>query len=249
MSETNKLYAGLYDNPLTEQAGDCTAKPKVTGTLYNEDVAQQIVKERTEFREETILTILTMADKIKSKAVSEGKIVIDGVGQYSVIIKGVFEGPTSPFDRTKHRLMASYSAGKALREQLAKTEVETEQALAGGPVINVVYDPTAPDTRDQLPFRGMAVIEGNRIALRGTPENAAVIGITFTPVNTTDGDSPVFIAPAKCAPNSPTRLQFVLPAEVTTGDWHVKVTTQYSSSSSFTKEARTYEYTNIVSVF
>ena len=33
-STTNKLYAALYDNVLTEQEGDYTAKPKSTGTVY-----------------------------------------------------------------------------------------------------------------------------------------------------------------------------------------------------------------------
>jgi len=48
------LYAELYDNPLTEKEGDFTAKPKVTGTIRNADIAKRIVEKRTEYRPETI---------------------------------------------------------------------------------------------------------------------------------------------------------------------------------------------------
>lgn len=61
-----KLYADLYDNALTEKEGDCTARPRINGTLYNADIARRIVEKRTEYRPETIENILTMADEEKS---------------------------------------------------------------------------------------------------------------------------------------------------------------------------------------
>ena len=96
------LYAELYDNPLTEKEGDFTAKPKVTGTVRNADIAKRIVAKRTEYRQETIENILRMADEEKSIAIAEGKSVIDGVGQYLVQIKGVFDCETEGFDAKKH---------------------------------------------------------------------------------------------------------------------------------------------------
>ena len=177
MAET-KLYAGLYDNALTEKEGDYTAKAKSTGTVYNADIAQRIVKKRTEYRPETIENILRMADEEKSLAIAEGKTVVDGVGQYMVQIKGGFDTATSPFDHTKHQLVTSYSAGKTLREQLSATEVVMDGAVVTGPVIGAVLDSTTPDTPNQLPFRGMVLIEGTRIALRGADP---AVGITFTP--------------------------------------------------------------------
>ncbi|RHJ91659.1 DNA-binding domain-containing protein [Parabacteroides bouchesdurhonensis] len=244
MAET-KLYAGLYDNALTEKEGDYTAKAKSTGTVYNADIAQRIVKKRTEYRPETIENILRMADEEKSLAIAEGKTVVDGVGQYMVQIKGVFDSATSPFDHTKHQLVTSYSAGKTLREQLSATEVVIDGAVVTGPVIGAVLDPTTPDTPNQLPFRGMVLIEGTRIALRGTDP---AVGITFTPVDTTGGEKPVFITAAQCSPNQPSKLQFSLPAEVSIGDWHVKVATQYTGAKD-TKEPRSYEYPFVVSVY
>lgn len=43
MAEQIILNTDLYDNLLTERKGDYTAKPRITGTLYNTDIAARIV--------------------------------------------------------------------------------------------------------------------------------------------------------------------------------------------------------------
>ena len=42
MAEQIILNTDLYDNLLTERKGDYTAKPRITGTLYNTDIAARI---------------------------------------------------------------------------------------------------------------------------------------------------------------------------------------------------------------
>ena len=86
MAEQIILNTDLYGNLLTERKGDYTAKPRITGTLYNTDIAARIVAARTEYQHGTILNILDMADSHKVQAIAEGKSVVDGVGlttQYS----------------------------------------------------------------------------------------------------------------------------------------------------------------------
>lgn len=48
MADKTILNADLYDNVLTEKPGDYTAKPRITSTARNKDVATRSVKERTE---------------------------------------------------------------------------------------------------------------------------------------------------------------------------------------------------------
>ena len=81
MAEKTFLTVDLYDNVLTEKSNDYTGKVSITGTIHNTDIADRIVKARTEFRPETIVTILGMSDEIKVAAIAEGKSVVDGVGQ------------------------------------------------------------------------------------------------------------------------------------------------------------------------
>ena len=38
------LNIDLYDNIMTEKEGDYTGRPRITGTLYNKQIAARIVK-------------------------------------------------------------------------------------------------------------------------------------------------------------------------------------------------------------
>ena len=123
MAEQIILNTDLYDNLLTERKGDYTAKPRITGTLYNTDIAARIVAARTEYQHGTILNILDMADSHKVQAIAEGKSVVDGVGKYLVNVQGAFEGEKAQFEPGKHALGITYTMGKLLRETLKLVKV------------------------------------------------------------------------------------------------------------------------------
>ena len=108
------LNADLYDNVLTPEPGDYTAKPVITGTYHNTDIAADIVAERTEYRQETIENILALADKKKVQAIANGKSLVDGVGQWLLNLSGSFEGESPRFDPEKHRVGVTFTPGKAL---------------------------------------------------------------------------------------------------------------------------------------
>ncbi len=114
------LNIDLYDNIMTEKEGDYTGRPRITGTLYNKQIAARIVKAGTEYKQESIEYILDRADKAKVEAIAEGKSVIDGVGQYLVTARGSFIGENAQFDPVKHSLGVSYTPGQLLRSQLKK---------------------------------------------------------------------------------------------------------------------------------
>lgn len=48
MADKTILNAGLYDNVLTEKPGDYLAKPRITDTARNRDIAERMVRECTE---------------------------------------------------------------------------------------------------------------------------------------------------------------------------------------------------------
>ena len=133
MAEQIILNTDLYDNLLTERKGDYTAKPRITGTLYNTDIAARIVAARTEYQHGTILNILDMADSHKVQAIAEGKSVVDGVGQYLVNVQGAFEGEKAQFEPGKHALGITYTMGKLLRETLKLVKVVVNGVAAVGP--------------------------------------------------------------------------------------------------------------------
>jgi hypothetical protein len=111
-------------------------------------------------------------------------------------------------------------------------------------VIQAVTNPVTgvPDT---LNAGAMALLQGMRLAVRGTEEKADEIGVYFTSADGTE----VRIPAGQLSPNLPKKLQFVLPAGVTAGEWRVKVATQSTQNAGkFTKDVREYEYPNTVTV-
>lgn len=229
-----KLYADLYDNALTEKEGDCTARPRSNGTVYNKDIAQRIVDKRTEYRYETIVNILGMADDEKSLAIAQGQVVVDGVGQYVAQIKGSFANSTESFDPKKHSLVVAYTSGKTLRKRLLQTEVVTSGAAIVGPVIGGIVDSsTGKDDGTFTP--GMPiVVSGSNIKIAGTSDK---IGFFFA---STKADA----SPVKASVlvfNNPPQLTVMVPADLPVGDYHISVCTQYGRST-LVKEPRTYEY-------
>lgn len=232
MAEKIKLTVNLYDNAITEVKGDYVAKPVVTGSLHNSEIADRIVAKRTEYRKETIVNILDLADLEKVNAIAEGKSVVDGVGQYLVNVSGSFDGEKAPFNPAVHKLGVSYMPGKLLRDTLKNNVVVSTQAATTGPVINDIVDTTTGEKNLLLTSSGPAVISGVNIKVAGDdPTN----GIYLTPAEGEAKKVTLLIH------NNPSQITFMLPA-LADGEYKLSLTTQYSAGNNLVKEARTYTF-------
>ena len=242
MAEQIILNTDLYDNLLTERKGDYTAKPRITGTLYNTDIAARIVAARTEYQHGTILNILDMADSHKVQAIAEGKSVVDGVGQYLVNVQGAFEGEKAQFEPGKHALGITYTMGKLLRETLKLVKVVVNGVAAVGPVINTVTDSTSKAINGQLSSGGALVLGG--VNLKIQVDEDLTSDRSYIPAPTTEGAAPMK-APVVIA-NSPSQVIVQMPT-LADGQYTVSLTTQYSGSRNV-KEPRTYTFPIILIV-
>lgn len=229
MAEKIKLNINLYDNAITEVKGDYVAKPVITGTLHNSEIADRIVAKRTEYRKETIVNILDLADQEKANAIVEGKSVVDGVGQYQVNVSGSFDGEKAPFNPAVHKLGVSYTPGKLLRDTLKNIVVETRPAVTG-PIINDIVDTTTGEKNLLLTSSGPAVITGTNIKVMG---DAPTVGIYLTPAEGEAKKVTLLIH------NNPSQVTFMLPT-LADGEYKLSLTTQYSAGNNQVKEARTY---------
>ena len=180
-------------------------------------------------------------------ASAEGYNIVTSFFRSSIGIQGVVYakelGHNIPAERLK--VSVNLTQGDTARKAVADAVVHAyEQAGATGPVIQSVTDPTENKT-DHLNPGSMALIQGMRLSVKG--DNPAV-GIRFNKESEPSGAG-VLVPAAKISPNTPTKLQFVLPAEVTAGNWWVTVTTQASSNrSELLKEPRSYQYQKLITV-
>lgn len=235
--EKNILYVDLYENTLTEKKGDCVGKVASTGSLRNPDLASRISLKRTEYRPETIVNILDLADQEKVIGLSEGKNIINGVGLLSPTVIGSFEGEKSAFNPEKHKLSVAFSMGKALRKALEALQVNTRTA-SGGIVINDVYDPVTLETNGAITSASNLIINGVNIKVAGdNPANGVFL--------TKTGGSPKSVR--LITHNNPSQLTVLLPT-LEEGEYTLSVTTQFTSGNRLLKEPRTYTLPALLTV-
>ncbi len=146
---------------------------------------------------------------------------------------------SQPVDRDKIKVYATFTQGVVLKQAFAKANLKLflQPAVTGPYIAGMVSATTAAGAQTRAPMQGgkMAVLNVRNGKIVGDDPS---VGITLTSVS--NPDTSFFIGPGDIAPNTATKLQFILPAGVTDGEWRVKITTQYRSGG-LTKEPRTFE--------
>lgn len=238
MEEKSILTVDLYENLLTERQGDYSGKVRITGTLHNKDVAKRFADARTEYRPETIENILNIADQIKVQIISEGKSLVDGVGQYMLNVCGSFEGEDPKYDPSKHSLGMTYVPGKLLQKAIKQIKIDPRIAKTG-PVINNITDSTTGSVNETITSGGPAVIGGSVLLLKGMDES---IGVFFTPDNGGEKKKVQTIVA-----NTQSQIIISIP-QLSAGQYLLSVTTQASSNYKLVKEPRTYTFPILLTV-
>lgn len=264
------IKATAYLNNLTKgDSIDYYLISEVNGTLTLDDLIERLRKREIATKNVDGKAFFDNLSEEIVRAVAEGYNIALSLCTISMALQGAIKaedlGHPIPADRVNARI--NFIQGVLARKALADTSIFVkEQSAASGPVVQVVTDPTE-NVANTINVGGMVVIKGMRIPLKG---DHATVGITFTkyldndddrPVieSVTDGDAPeialldaneeVVVPTREVYPNTPTNLQFILPAQVTPGKWVVRVTTQATSASNtLTKEPRTYQYGSVITV-
>jgi len=237
-----------YLNELTKDVlNDHYVLHEPVGTLYESDIIKRL--ERKQIATNNVngaAFVKTFHDEC-ILALSEGYNVITGLCNISIGIKGVVYthqlGRKIPANQLNVRMNCVQSA-EARRVISTMTVQVAEQSAATGPVVQSVENPLRHEA-GKVNTGAMVLVQGMRLAIQGDRKDE--IGVFFTKA---DDESMVVRVPEEhLSPNTPTRLQFVLPAEVTPGEWMVAVATQYSGSGGkYTVNVRRYEFMDAVIV-
>lgn len=246
------LELRAYENTLTTDVTNdyvpkvVTQSDSLTLTHISEDVAARSGK----FESTEVNSMLEMAFDEMARAVASGYCISTPLFQVKPMASGVIlrNELSLPVDRERVRVYASFCQGRGMRA--AMDEAHLVLSLQPAPVGPYIADMTstafeAGSTTTRVPMEGgkMALVTGRGIAVRGTDP---LVGLTLTSVSTPT--EKVFIAPDAISPNTPSKLQFVLPAEVTEGKWTLSICTQSSSGGKLTKEPRTFTLSEPITV-
>lgn len=243
------IRAVAHLNELTKEVGnDYYLTAQVTNTLDVEGIIKRLADREIATKNVDgtafVKTFLTEC----ATAAAEGNNIVtsffrSSIGMQGVILSGEL-GHNIPAEKLK--VSVNLTQGEEAKKAVEGAVVYAfEQPGATGPVIQNITDPTE-GVANQLNHGGMALVQGMRLSLKG--EDLAV-GILFVKEGQA-AQQGVFIPAAKVSPNTPTKLQFVLPATIDAGKWSVTVTTQSSgNSSTLMKTARSYDYPHLVTVW
>lgn len=239
IAHLNELTKDVTDDYyLTAEVRESLDVAGIINRLSNREIATKNV--------DGLAFVQTFLDECAT-ASAEGNNIVTSFFRSSLGIQGVVYakelGHNIPAERLK--VSVNLTQGEGARKAVAEAVVHAyEQAGATGPVIQSVTDPTE-NKADHINGGGMVLIQGMRLSLKG--DNASV-GILFNKESEPAGEG-IFIPAAKVSPNTPTKLQFVLPAGVTDGKWLVTVTTQASSNSGvLLKDPRSCQFQRVVTV-
>ena len=241
------INAIAHLNELTKDVkNDYYLTPQVTGTLSVADIIERLRKREIATKNvDGAAFVQTFLDECAA-ATAEGYNIVNSFFRSSIGIQGVIYtddlGHNIPADRLK--VSVNLTQGDGAKEAIEATKIYAfEQAGATGPVIQTVSDPTE-GIAGHLNPGSMVLIQGMRLSVKGEDPS---VGVLFTSVD--NPETTVFVAPNKLSPNTPSKLQFVLPAGVTEGKWYVTVTTQsMGGTTKSLKSPRSFQFADPITV-
>lgn len=239
---TLDLNLKAYPNELTPDVdNDYTVKVHTQSTPLTQDDIAASVADRLGEEPTRVQGIIKIFLEEIALAVASGYNVSTDAFYVRPLASGVVteDQLSQAVDRDEVKVRASFRQGPAVVEALQKAKLHffLQPAATGPYIAGMTSAFTDATTRVPLPLGGgeMAVLTGDGLKLVGDDPS---VGITLTSVS--NPGTSFFIAPSKVSPNQPKKLQFVLPAGVTEGEWTVQVTTQYTSGNNLSKNPRTF---------
>lgn len=240
------INAIAHLNMLTKDVdNDYYLNAQVTGTLYPADIVERLRKREIATKNvDGEAFVQTFLDEC-AQAASEGYNIVTSFFRSSIGIQGsiLSEDLGHPISADRLKVSVNLTQGEGAMAAMKNINIYAfEQAAATGPIIQGICDPTE-NKNNHLNGGEMVLIQGMRLAIKG---DGPTIGVLF--MSADDSSKTVLVPATKIFPNTPSKLQFNLPATVTDGKWLVSVTTQGSAAGTLMKEPRTFQYPFTVTV-
>ena len=179
---------------------------------------------------------------IAIEEIANGASVKFGLGYFNLGVSGVFFGDNAKWDPTQHSLWVKSTPTAELREAILASTVDVRGMATVGIAINSLTDVTTGDMNGRITPGGGVTITGSKLKIDG---DSATVGLSLINQATNEATA---IARTAILINEPSKIAFIVPSTLPTGDYKLSLTTQYSPSVKTLKEARTYIHDYVLSV-
>ncbi len=234
-----KIKLWLYNNPLTDDPNDYSAKVSSAGSLKLDDIVEGIVANRSEYQSETIRSIGTLIFNEIGEKLKEGYSVSTPLFSASTAVSGAFASKTSSFKKSEHKLKINLRTNGAFLAELQQSEVEVLGVADVGGVIGKVIDAQTGIEDSTITPKDVIQIEGAKIKVEGDDESVGTFLIK-------QADN-LRIKLDRILTNNPSEQMVLLP-ELEAGDYQLEIVSQYSGGGKFIQEPRTINFEHILTV-
>ena len=155
-------------------------------------------------------------------------------------VKGVFKDDV--WDKEKHYVQVSMTAGAELRKNAAQTRIEILGEQGSPMALLGITDKATGSTDGSLTKGKNAELRRTCIKIAG---DHADCGVAFTHIDT---GQKIKLGMDDVAINEPARLLILVPKDLPTGSYELSVTTQSSTGSKLLKEPRTETLRQVITI-
>ncbi|SFE62983.1 DUF4469 domain-containing protein [Thermophagus xiamenensis] len=237
----NRVIVELYDLAITGRKDDRFGRVVVTRRLNETDLARIAEERGSPLSSNILLTSMDIMRDVAKEQIGYGANVTFGLGTFGLKVNGVFIGDNAGWDSSKHSLSVVVYPSPELRAFVNDIAVEVRGMAPAAMVINAVVNVSTNEENTSLTPGGGANVFGSGIKIVGDGEG---VGLSLTNVQTGDV---VTIPMNSILVNEPSRVSFIVPADLPSGEYQLTITTQYSPST-LLKEPRSYTLEYVLTV-
>jgi hypothetical protein len=242
MAVLHTIKAWLYENLLTEDQNDLSARVSAERALTVRDICRSAVERGgADINASAMEHAVELFHKEMAYRLCDGFSVNTSWYNASTHIKGVFASPTEGFDPEKHTVAVEFRQGAELRRELGMVGVNILGKAESGFVIAEVVDLRTGSVNDLLTPGRNAKITGGKLKVEGDDPSC---GVYF--VNEADG-SRTKVDGADIVENQNARILIIIPP-LAAGSWRLEVTTQYMGGGKLLKAPRTAAFDRLLTV-
>jgi len=230
---SSSLIIELYDLKVSPESKKQFGRVVTTKTLSEDDIIRRITERGCELRQSTIKAALELYREMAEEELLNGASVTMGPAIFKLGMYGTFNKNEEKWDPEAHKIELQVTPLASFSRKLADVHVVIRGDARVGPAINTFHDITTGQINACISPGGAVILEGKRMKIVGSH---ASNGIELVHIET--GTSWKILQNV-LAVNFPRKVIFTAPLDLIPGEYQLKLTTQYSNSSTQVVEPRT----------
>ena len=193
----------LHENKLTADPNDYMARVMPVGTADFDDIVNRMIERGSTVVKSDILSVIEDFNSATESILLEGRNITLPMSNFRVGIKGTFDGQDDTFDPSRHKIIASVSAGARLKKAIAENmKVVKQETQKVTPTPQIFINHNTNERNSTITPGGMGEIIGYRLKF---DESDPLQGIFFKSAEGTETRVDVI------GSNNPSRLLFLIP--------------------------------------